>query len=57
MNTKIQIFGWLLLITSAIAYIAASLESGNRLELIGGVAFLLACFVFLGQLLISRRKD
>ena len=57
MNTKIQIFGWLLLITSAIAYIAASLESGNRLELIGGVAFLLACFVFLGQLLATRKND
>ena len=57
MNTKIQIFGWLLFIISACAYITASLESGNRLELIGGVAFLLACFVFLGQLIVSRRED
>ena len=57
MNTKIQIFGWLLFITSAVAYIASSLRSGDELGLIGGVAFLLACFVFLGQLLATRKND
>jgi Ca2+/Na+ antiporter len=56
-NVKIQILGWLLFIVSVVAYIAASVESGNRLELVGGVAFLLACFVFLIPLLATGEQD
>lgn len=44
---KLQILGWVLFIVSAGAFIASSLRSGDMLGLVGGVFFLLACFVFL----------
>ena len=44
---KIQILGWVLFIVSACAFIASSLRSGDTLGLLGGIFFLLACFVFL----------
>ena len=47
MAKKIQILGWVLFIVSACAFIASSLKSGDVLGLIGGIFFLLACFVFL----------
>ncbi len=47
LERKILILGWLLFIVSAVGFIASSLRSGDLLGLIGGVFFLLACFVFL----------
>ena len=47
MVEKIQILGWVLFIISACAFIASSWRSGDMLGLIGGIFFLLACFIFL----------
>jgi F0F1-type ATP synthase assembly protein I len=44
---KLQILGWILFIISACAFIVSSLRSGDMPGLIGGIVFLLACFVFL----------
>ncbi len=47
MERRVLIAGWLLFILSAIAFIASSLKSGDMLGLLGGIFFLLACFVFM----------
>ncbi len=47
MVRKIHIFGWLVFILSAFAYIASSWRSGDALGLAGSLLFLLACLVFL----------
>jgi hypothetical protein len=44
---RIQILGWVLFIVSALGFIASSIRNGDTLGLIGGIFFLLACFVFL----------
>jgi F0F1-type ATP synthase assembly protein I len=44
---KIQIFGWLIFILSAFAFIASSWRSGDAFGLAGSLLFLLACLVFL----------
>ncbi len=46
-----QIFGWVLFVLSAFAFIASSLRARDPLGLLGGVIFLIACFVFLVPLL------
>jgi hypothetical protein len=51
---NIHIAGWVVFILSAFAFIASSLRSGDILGLLGGILFLIACFVFLVPLLISR---
>ena len=50
-HQRLQLWGWILFIVSAIFFMAASLRAGDPLSLIGGVLFLLACFVFLAPLL------
>lgn len=50
-----QVFGWVLFVLSAIAFIASSIRAQDPFGLIGGVIFLIACFVFLIPLLIGRR--
>ncbi len=42
-----QLWGWILFIVSALFFIATSLRAGDPLGLLGGVFFLVACFVFL----------
>jgi hypothetical protein len=42
-----QLTGWLLFLVSAVAFIVASLRSGDPVGLVGGVFFLLACLAFL----------
>ena len=42
-----QLWGWILFIVSALFFIATSLSAGDPLGLLGGVFFLVACFVFL----------
>lgn len=54
MLRNIHIAGWVVFILSAFAFIASSLRSGDILGLLGGILFLIACFVFLVPLLISR---
>jgi len=47
MERRVQLLGWCLFIISACAFIASSLRTGDTAGLIGGIFFLLACFVFL----------
>lgn len=54
MAARIQILGWVLFIVSALGFIASSIRNGDTLGLIGGIFFLLACFVFL---IPYMRKD
>ncbi len=42
-----QLWGWILFIVSALFFIATSLRAGDPLGLLGGLFFLVACFVFL----------
>lgn len=44
---KCQIWGWMLFIVSALFFIVASIRAGDSIGLLGGVFFLIACFVFL----------
>ncbi len=57
MAEKFQILGWVLFIVSACAFIASSLRSGDMLGLVGGVFFLIACFVFLIPYRLARRRE
>ena len=42
-----QLWGWILFIVSALFFIVTSLRAGDPLGLLGGVFFLVACFVFM----------
>ncbi|MGB0384417.1 MAG: cytochrome oxidase subunit III [Ardenticatenaceae bacterium] len=42
-----QIWGWVLFIISALFFMAASWRSGDMVSFLGGLFFLIACFVFL----------
>ena len=42
-----QLCGWLLFVFSALFFIISSIRAGDILSLIGGIVFLIACFVFL----------
>lgn len=44
---KFQLLGWLLFIVSAAFFIASSVRNGDMVGLLGGLFFLVACFVFL----------
>ncbi|MEM9604247.1 MAG: cytochrome oxidase subunit III [Pseudomonadota bacterium] len=46
-KTRCEIAGWVLFILSACGFIASSWRSGDLPSLIGGLFFLVACFVFL----------
>ena len=48
---RFQLWGWILFIASAIFFMAASINAGDPVSLIGGALFLVACFVFLVPLL------
>jgi hypothetical protein len=48
------VIGWLLFVASASFFIVSSLESRDLAGLLGSVAFLVACGVFLWPLLASR---
>ena len=47
LNHRFQLWGWIIFIFSALFFIASSLRAGDPVSLIGGLLFLLACFVFL----------
>ncbi len=44
---RINLFGWVLFVVSALFFIGASLRAGDTLGLLGSLFFLVACFVFL----------
>lgn len=54
---KCQILGWIMFIASAGGFIVSSLRSGDLPALIGGIAFLLACFVFLIPYVWRERRS
>ena len=51
LNHRFQLWGWIIFIFSAMFFIASSLRAGDPISLIGGLLFLLACFVFLVPLI------
>ena len=44
---RLQLWGWIIFIFSALFFIASSIRAGDPLSLLGGLLFLVACFVFL----------
>jgi len=54
-SSRHEVFGWVLFVFSAVFFISSSIRSGDFLSLIGGVLFLIACFVFIIPL-ASRRQ-
>ena len=52
---RFQLTGWTLFIFSALFFIATSVRAGDMLGLLGGLLFLLACFVFLVPLVFPNQ--
>ncbi|MFQ5785352.1 MAG: hypothetical protein ACE5H8_11095 [Alphaproteobacteria bacterium] len=44
---RLELWGWILFVVSALLFIASSLRSGDVLSLLGGLFFFAACVVFL----------
>lgn len=53
---KYQLAGWILFILCAFFFIASSLKNQDTLTFIGAVIFLIACIVFLIQLVRTIKK-
>ncbi len=51
LHHRFQLWGWILFIFSALFFIASSIRAGDPLSLLGGLLFLVACFVFLVPLI------
>ena len=47
LHHRFQLFGWILFVFSALFFMASSIRAGDPLSLLGGLLFLVACFVFL----------
>ena len=47
LHHRFQLWGWILFIFSALFFMASSIRTGDPVSLIGGLLFLVACFVFL----------
>lgn len=54
-NERLELWGWILFVVSALFFIFASLRTGDVIGLLGGVFFLLACVVFLAA--FRGRRD
>lgn len=46
-EVQLQLWGWILFIVCALLYIVSSLQSGSMLDLLGSLAFLFACVLFI----------
>ncbi|MGB3634914.1 MAG: hypothetical protein WA982_12795 [Rubrobacteraceae bacterium] len=46
-NERLELWGWILFVVSALFFIVASVRSGDVVGLLGGIFFFLACVVFL----------
>ena len=53
-KVKLESFGWVLFVFSAICYTLAGVRSGDVLSTSGSLLFLVACFLFLAPLIKSR---
>jgi energy-coupling factor transporter transmembrane protein EcfT len=54
---RFQLAGWILFIFSALFFIATSIRAGDMLGLVGGLFFLIACFVFLIPLVFPKYTE
>jgi len=50
-DTKFQLWGWGLFTVSALLYTVSAIRSGDVLALLGSLAFLIACIVFMVPLI------
>lgn len=57
LNHRFQLWGWIIFIFSAIFFMTSSIRAGDAVSFIGGLLFLLACFVFLVPLLAELRAS
>ena len=48
--------GWFLFIVSALLFTWSSIRAGDMLAVLGSLAFLIACFLFLVPLIAQMRK-
>ncbi len=46
---RYDLWGWLLVVISALFFMAASIRAGDVVGLFGGIFFLLACVAFLAS--------
>ena len=53
---RLHFWGWILFVGSAVFFMASSIRAGDPLSLIGGVLFLVACFVFLAPLIAQLEQ-
>ena len=53
---KFQLLGWILFIVCALFYLVSSLKNRDVLAIIGSLAFLVACFVFLVPVVDDWKK-
>ena len=52
---RFHLWGWILFVFSALFFMASSIRADDPVSLIGGVLFLVACFVFLAPLLAELK--
>jgi hypothetical protein len=52
---KLDLWGWLLFVISALFFIVSSIRNGDVIGLLGGVFFLLACVAFLASYIGVRK--
>lgn len=55
-SEKLELWGWVLFVVSALFFIVASLRTGDVVGLLGGLFFFLACVVFLAAFRGRRDK-
>lgn len=53
---RYNLWGWIFFIVSALFFIWTSLRSGDAIGFLGGLFFLIACFVFLVPLIAKMRS-
>lgn len=46
-SIRLQLWGWALFIVCALLYTVSSLQSGSMIDLLGSLAFLVACVLFI----------
>jgi threonine/homoserine efflux transporter RhtA len=55
-QNRLQFFGWIIFVLSALFFIASSIRAEDPVSLVGGALFLAACFVFMIPLLVGNKS-
>ena len=55
LELKLQLWGWVLFIFSAVFFTVASIRAGDILSILGSLLFLFACFLFLIPLVFKLK--